>query len=166
MRIAITLLAMLFCTMPCVAQDKPDFSGTWKLNLEKSDYGDMQGPSIRTDIIEQDSEKISDHVRLEGRKKSLEYTLTFTADGKETVYAKGSEVQMGIVSLQAVSALWQGHMLVVTEKLKFQDSDLIAKNTYELSNDKQELTIQTSLRGEGVMMKMVFDKVSSSGKEN
>jgi hypothetical protein len=166
MKAATALLAMLFCIPFCRAQDKPELNGVWKLNLARSDYGDMQGPNTRTDTIEQDGAQVRESVSAEGRNKVQQYILTFTTDGKETVYAKGAEIQMGIVVLQAISATWQRHALVVTEKLRFQDSDLVAKNTYELSKDGQTLTIQTSLHGEGTVMKMVFDKVPFNDKTN
>lgn len=159
-------LVVLFCMPLCQAQDEPNLSGIWKLNLAKSDYGDMQGPNTRTDTIEQNGANIRESVSAEGRNKVQQYTLAFTTDGKEVVYAKGSELQMGIVALQAISALWQGSSLEVLEKLRFQDSDLMAKNIYELSKDGLTLTIRTSLNGEGEIMKMVFDKVPSGSKAN
>ena len=33
---------------------KPNFSGTWTLNVSKSDFGMLPGPTSRTDVIEHD----------------------------------------------------------------------------------------------------------------
>ena len=61
--------ALLFAVASTLrAQQQPDFSGTWKLNLVKSDYGDMQGPETRTDVIEQhDGRTEQEHPDLQRR---------------------------------------------------------------------------------------------------
>lgn len=157
--VTIALLAML-CFCNCMeAQDKPDLSGTWKLNLAKSDYGDTPGPSSRTDTIEQRGESISESVESEYRNKPQRYTLEFSTDGKKRVLPPGAGVNVGSTTLKSIFASWQGPSLVVTEILNFQGLDLPAKNTYTLSGDGSTLTIAVSLGGGDTAFQYVFDRV-------
>lgn len=95
--------ALLFVAASTLrAQQDPDFSGTWKLNLAKSDYGDMQGPETRTDVIEQHDGQISENVTAEGRHRKQHYTLTFATDGSLTTLPPG--IRLGTVSILSVSA--------------------------------------------------------------
>src|SRR5260370_26152508 len=80
-----------------LAQGHPDFSGTWKLNLDKSDYGDLQGPETRIDVIEQHDGHVSERVTAEGRHRKQQYTLQFATDGSET--ALPPETKMGSVTI-------------------------------------------------------------------
>ena len=157
--ITIALLAVL-CFCNCMeAQDRPDLSGTWKLNLAKSDYGDTPGPSSRTDTIEQRGESISEGVVSVYRNKPQSYTLAFSTDGQKTILPSGVRVNIGSTTLKSISASWQGSSLVVTEILNFQDSVLPAKNTYTLSGDGSTLTIAVSLGGGDTAFQYVFDRV-------
>lgn len=146
-------------------QDRPDLSGTWQLNVAKSEYGDMQGPSSRTDVIEQHANEIRESVLAEGRHKTQQYTLTFSTDGKKTEFPVGAEVHMGSVTLQSISATWQDKSLIVLEKVRFQDSDLVVKNKYTLSPDGKLLTIATSLNGE-VLETFAFDRLPMKTKRS
>ena len=45
------LLAIGLVALPGLAQSKPDFSGTWKLNVGKSDFGQVPGPDSETMVV-------------------------------------------------------------------------------------------------------------------
>lgn len=154
------LVALSLCTH-AEGQPKPDLNGVWKLNVAKSDYGDMPGPSSRTDIIEQRGEDISESVVSLTRNKIQRYTMFFSTDGRRTVLSPREQVDTGFVTLKSISATWQGSSLVVIQVLGFDEVDLLAKNTYSLSADGSTLTILISLGGEGIAAKYVFDRVPS-----
>jgi hypothetical protein len=151
--------ALLFAaTSTLRAQQQPDFSGTWNLNLTKSDYGDMQGPETRTDVIEQHDGQISENVTAEGRHRKQQYTLTFATDGSPTKLPPG--IRLGTVSILSVSAHWQQAALIVTQNLLFQDARLVATNTYTISDDRNTLTVALSLDGGSrTDATFVFDRV-------
>ena len=44
-KISITLAAAVFAFALLAAQTKPDFSGTWKVNVQKSDFGPFPTPT-------------------------------------------------------------------------------------------------------------------------
>jgi hypothetical protein len=151
--------ALLFLIAPTLrAQQPPSLTGTWNLNLAKSDYGDLQGPETRTDVIEQHDGQISETVKAEGRHRKQQYTLTFATDGQATTLPPG--IRMGSVAILSVSARWRGAALIVTQHLKFQGAPLVATNTYTLSDDRNALTIAFSLDGGSrTDATFVFDRV-------
>jgi len=152
-------IALMFIVAPTVrAQERPDFSGIWKLNLAKSDYGDLQGPESRTDIIEQHDGRISESVTAEGRHRKQQYTLSLATDGSET--ALPPDTRTGVVTILTVSARWRENALAVTQHLKFQGAALIAIYTYLLSDDDNTLTMRLSLNGGSrTDATFVFDRV-------
>jgi hypothetical protein len=157
--IILVVIALLAAAAPTThAQGHPDLSGTWKLNLDKSDYGDLQGPETRIDVIEQNDGHVSERVTAEGRHRKQQYTLLFATDGSET--ALPSETKMGSVTILSVSANWQGETLVVTQKLRFQDASLMATNAYQLAGDGKTLTIALTLGSDRVpAATFVFDRI-------
>jgi len=158
-RILTALFLVLWNPFLAWTQTKADFSGTWKLNLEKSDYGDLQGPSSRIDVIDQKGELISERVVAKVRNKIQNYTLTFSTDGRTTVLPQDSYVRMGFVTLHNISAYWQDSSLVVMQGMYFEDYDIVAKNLYSLSADGNTLIIAVSLNGGDSAAKFVFDRV-------
>jgi hypothetical protein len=158
--VTIALLALLCCFHYASAQEPPDLSGTWKLNLDKSDYGDLSGPSSRTEVIEQHDGTITESIVSEFRNKPQQYKLVYSTDGSKSVLPADAGVRIGFVALKSISASWKGSALVVTQILNYQDSDLMAKNTYTLSSDGRTLTIAISLFGGPTAATYVFDRVS------
>jgi hypothetical protein len=152
------VIALVLAAPMTRAQAHPDLSGTWKLNLDKSDYGDLQGPETRIDVIEQHDGHVSERVIAEGRHRRQEYTLLFAADGSETALPPGTK--MGSVTILGVSAKWQDAALVVTQRLRFQGAPLMAANTYTLSADGRTLTIAVALgNGSRTAAMFVFDRI-------
>ncbi len=160
-RLLLPIALMLAAASPARAQVRPDFSGTWRLDLAKSDYGDLQGPEARTDVIEQHVGRISESVTAEGRHRKQRYTLIFATDGTQTALPPGT--RMGSVTILSVSARWQPASLIVTQKLRFQGALFEAANTYTLSANGNTLTIALALGGEsGTAATFVFDRIPTA----
>ena len=118
--------------------DPPNLSGTWKLNISKSDFGAIPGPASQTDTID-DSEpsvKIAEDQKG-GMMGDLNITTAISTDGKETT-SKG----MGDAEVKS-TAHWEGGTLVVNSKTSFQGSDITIKDSYSLSSDGKTLTEKT-----------------------
>jgi hypothetical protein len=62
--LSITFLLTL-TAFTVVAQQKTDFSGTWKLNIAKSDFGPLPAPASRTDVVTHKDNSLSDKVTQE-----------------------------------------------------------------------------------------------------
>lgn len=144
------LLIFLATGHNAVAQNKPDFNGTWKLNVAKSDYGDRPGPSSRIETIEEHDGTISDSVVSVMRSKTYRYTLVFPTNGQKTEVSANGGIDIGYITLRSISAVWQGNALAVTEALQFESSDFLEKDLYTLSADKKSLTIAVSISGHAI----------------
>ncbi len=136
-----------------LAQGKPDFSGTWKLNVAKSDFGILGGPTSRTDVITHKEPSVTNSVTAEGAQGKQEYTINYTTDGKEAVNKIGPREIKSTVK-------WAGSSLVVSSKFVFNDADVNGEATWILSPDGKTLTVSahfTSTMGDADQ-KFVFEK--------
>jgi hypothetical protein len=116
------------------AQSKPNFSGTWKLNVTKSDFGPVPAPDTRTDVIDHSDPalKVSTSV-TGGPQGNMEATSNYTTDGKEATNHMGPrEVKATVV--------WDGPKLVVNAKTTYQEAELGIKSIWILSDDGKTLT--------------------------
>ena len=113
----------------------PNLSGTWKLNVAKSNFGQMPGPASQTNTIEDNEPSIK---IVEDQKGGMmgDFTATtnLTTDGTETT-SKG----MGDAEVKS-TARWESSTLVVNSKTSFQGSDVKIKDSYTLSPDGNTLT--------------------------
>jgi hypothetical protein len=114
---------------------QPNFTGAWKLNVSKSNFGQIPPPASQTDTID-DSEpsvKIAEDQKG-GMMGDMNLATTLSTDGKET-----TSTGMGGAPVMS-TAHWDGVALVVDSKTSFQGSDVKIKDTYTLSSDGKTLT--------------------------
>ncbi|MEO6803453.1 MAG: hypothetical protein ABI197_09455 [Granulicella sp.] len=157
--LAIALLILVGAT--ALAQEHPDLSGSWRINLAESDYGDLQGPDTRVDVIEQHDGRVSDRVTVEGRRRKQQYTLLFVTDGTETALPPGTKT--GITTILTVSGQWQGNVLVVIQKVQSQGIRLVLANRYTLSGDGKTLSVTVSRENDSkALADFVFDRILPS----
>jgi hypothetical protein len=120
-------------TAPAMGGEKPNFSGVWKLNVAKSDFGVMPPPDSRTDTIEHKEPTLKLARDEKGAEGARNYIINTSNDGKEVINNWGGmEVK--------ITANWEGPALAATIKLKFQDNDIVIKQTSTLSADGKVLT--------------------------
>jgi hypothetical protein len=135
------------------AEGQPNFSGTWKLNVAKSEYGPLPGPESRSDVIEHNESGVKDKVSASNQQGKQEYTMAFKTDGSETV-------QKILDRDVKVSAKWEGQAMVVTTRIAVNDMQIDIKANWTLSADGATLTQAvhlTSTMGEADQ-KMVYEK--------
>ncbi len=147
-------VAALALATSLAAQSKTDFSGNWTLNVTKSEFGPMPGPSTRTDVIEQTDAALKDAVTQAGPQGDVNATANYDLGGKETTN------QLGPLSVTSTLA-WDGSDLVVNSKSNFQGTDVTLKAVWTLSADGKTMTQNTHISAGGLGefdQKMVFDK--------
>lgn len=116
------------------AQQKPDLSGTWKLNVAKSDFGVLGGPDSRTDVITHKEPSLTDDVTAESAQGKQQYTVKYTTDGKEATN------QIGPREIKS-TLKWEGSNLVISSKFTYNEAEVIGQSTWALSADGKTLTI-------------------------
>ena len=117
------------------AQAKPNFSGAWKLNTAKSDFGAMPAPDSRTDIITHEDPDLKDSYTQSGQMGELTAEMKYSTDGKETTNSvRGNQIK--------TTAKWDGDELAIAGKTQFNGADVTLSDRWSLSADGKTLTIQ------------------------
>lgn len=141
--LALLLIAACGSTLFAQESTKPDLSGTWSLNLEKSKVAKKTRPRTETLVVTCSGSSIVAHYSIDGR----DSTETYTSDGKERIVR---EFQGGeLVS----KARWKG-LVLITEtyaRIKVPNQPLITGSDiihvtehWKLSTDGRELTIEVN----------------------
>jgi hypothetical protein len=117
------------------AQAKPNFSGDWKLNTAKSDFGAMPAPDSRSDKIVHEDPDLKDSYTQNTQMGEITAEMKYSTDGKETTNTvRGNEVK--------TTAKWDGDELTIDGKASFNGADVTLKDRWSLSADGKTLTIQ------------------------
>jgi hypothetical protein len=137
--ILILALSSLALSARLIGQDtkpaaKPNFTGTWKLNVEKSDFGPTPAPQSMVDKVDhQESSLKIISTRVDGGTESTA-NLSLTTDGKEgTNTVHGSEVRSKLK--------WDGAALLIDSSISVDGNALSLKDKWTLSQDGKTLTI-------------------------
>ena len=145
--LAVCLLACA-CALAAVAQAKPDFSGTWKMNPAKSKF-ERGGPDGIILKFEQKDANLSEVLTLTGGNGERRVEAQYTADGKETDVDMGGRPTKGSIK-------WEGETLVIAWKGEGRSFTRKCK----LSADGKTLTLEViQVNDNGTVTDMVvFDK--------
>jgi hypothetical protein len=135
--------------------NKPDFSGQWKLNINKSDFGQMPAPS-------------SALMKIEHKEPGLKITRTIgTDDGKrttETVYStdgKDITVKLPGSNPGKSTAKWDGSALVIESMTSLNGEEFRVRWKWTLSKDGKTLTtVRTFSRGEAAQTEVYEIKLN------
>ena len=134
------------------AQQKPNFSGTWTLNVAKSDFGILGGPNSRTDVIIHKGPSLSNVIVANTQQGKQEFKHNYTTDGKATVN------QLGTVEIKS-TAKWVGSNLVISSTY-ILNAPVSSEARWTLSPDGKTLTISTRFKGSlgNTSQNLVFEK--------
>jgi hypothetical protein len=134
----IMLAAMAFAALAAAA-DKPNFSGQWALNVDKSNLGPMPPPASMTRKVDHSDPALTMTQAVTGGPQGDQtFTLKCTTDGKET-----SNEFMGTQA--KTSATWEGENLVITMKADFQGTPITLVEKWSLSDGGKTLTDSTHI---------------------
>jgi hypothetical protein len=147
------LIAAALCALAAFAQSKPNFSGTWKLNGSKSDYGPMPAPEKYISKIKHEDPKLEISSDVSGQQGEYTAETKYTTDGKECANT--------IRNFSMKSTLkWDGDALTFDSKADFNGNEILFKDKWSVSTDGKTLTIDrhiTAPQGD-LDQKQVFDK--------
>lgn len=127
-----TLFVIAAAAGMALAADKPDFSGSWKMDADKSTFGPMPPPTSMTRKIDHKDPAISVEEARSGA-QDITMTMKYSTDGTETTNSlMGNDVKS--------KAVWEGKTLVITSAANFGGSDVKLVDKWTLAEDGKTLT--------------------------
>jgi hypothetical protein len=128
-----TLFVIAAAANMAMAADKPDFSGNWKLDADKSTFGPMPPPTSMTrKVVHKDPDLAVDQAQS-GDQGDQNTSMKYSTDGKETTNSMmGNDVKS--------KAVWEGKTLVITSAANFGGADVKLTDKWSLSDDGKTLT--------------------------
>jgi hypothetical protein len=153
---ALSKLALIIAALASIAlaADKPNFSGDWKMNAAKSNFGPIPAPATYTRKVTHMEPSITIENTQTGTALGDQHdTRTYTTDGKEVSYqANGADVKAAIT--------WDGNALLINSKASIQGMDIIIKDTITLADDGKTMTdaVHVASPQGDIDLALVFDK--------
>ena len=150
-----TFFAALALSAPvgASAQAVPNFSGTWALQVDKSDFGMMGGPTSRTDVIDHQEPKLTIKRTITGPNGEITSNLVYAVDGKP--------YKNTVANAETTSTLsWDGQTLVMVTLYPSPQGEATITDRYTLSADGKTLTQDRSvaIQGQNLAQKMVLTR--------
>ena len=122
------------------AEDKPDFSGNWKLDIEKSDFGSFPAPRSASMKVDHKDPKLNLTSNAATQMGNHTVDLKLMTDGTETE----NEISGTPVKNRAH---WEGRLLVVESKIATETGEVTAVDRWLLSSDRKTLTLERKWSG-------------------
>ena len=120
------------------AQDVPNFTGKWSLDLSKSDFGPMPPPESMTYVIDHKEPAIKIVSTQKGQQGETTNERNVTTDGKDNV--NKMRMPMGETEVKSTTK-WAGKTLTTAFKLDIQGMALDIVESWKLSDDGKVLTV-------------------------
>jgi hypothetical protein len=116
------------------AQTRPNLSGTWKVNMSKSDFGRGPAPDARTDRIAHQDPNLKDTITQSNQQGEITYDMNYFTDGRETTNTIRKNEFKSV-------AHWEGDQLAIESKGSLGGA-VTLKDHWSLSEDGKTLTLQ------------------------
>ena len=146
--------ALLLSAMAVSAFAKPNLSGTWKLDVAKSEFGSLPAPATMTRVITHADPSLTVKTTQSGDRGPFTSELKYTTDGKESVNAtRVGEVKSFVA--------WDGDTLVVKYKVKNPNAgEFDIEERWDLTDGGKGMVVTSKLTGgpEPISRKLIFTK--------
>ncbi|MFN7933655.1 MAG: hypothetical protein U0R19_10025 [Bryobacteraceae bacterium] len=127
--------ACLLLVTPAMA--KTDFSGTWKIVLDKSDFGPMPPPEKVEQVIAQKDSDLKVNMTQVSQNGEVKFELNYSTEKETTNTFRNAPMKS--------TAKWDGDKLVIVSKLEFQGNEIVIQDTWALSDEGKTLTMDRKL---------------------
>ena len=133
-RILVPICTLMFLAAVMHGFAQPDFTGTWKMNASKSQFGPMPAPdSVTLKVEHKDPNLKTSMTTVGGPQGDQTVDAKYTTDGKECVNS--------IMGTDAKSKVtWDGDAMVTDTKVDFGGAEITLKAKWTLSSDGKVLT--------------------------
>jgi hypothetical protein len=123
---------------------QPVFSGAWKLDVGKSDFGQVPPPNSECEIIQQTPDSLTIATANDSDDTGNQvYILPVPIAATEAPTPTGNFPASADFKVLASKAQWQGATLVLDQKMNYKGSAGTIHAVYSLSSDGKTLTRQT-----------------------
>ena len=123
-------LSILSLVTRVEAQNKPNVSGTWRMNAEKSKF-QQGGPKAIVIKFDQQGSTLKESITITGEQGERTESFTYTLDGKEgTQQIEGEQIKS--------TAAWDAESLVLEFK---NDEGMSFRRKITVSGDGKTMTI-------------------------
>ncbi|MEO8025941.1 MAG: hypothetical protein ABI823_05690 [Bryobacteraceae bacterium] len=152
-RVLLMALVIAASAATSVAADHSGFNGSWKANLQKSDFGGQPAPDqwIRTLTIQNGKITLASIQARDGQELKSEFTLP--TDGKQISMQMGGGDAKG-------TAVWEGDTLVIKTQRDSMNGEIVQNERATLAADGKAITFDVAIQvgGNDLKMKMIFEK--------
>ncbi|MBI3401766.1 MAG: hypothetical protein HY048_10125 [Acidobacteria bacterium] len=134
-----TAALVLLVSVSARAQNAmPNFSGTWTLDLAKSDFGPAPPPDSVVMTIDHKEPSLKSTTVQKGQQGDAANESTITTDGKENVNRlRAAGMEQDVKS----TSKWNGKRLTTERGFEIQGMSIGMNDAWELSDDGKVLTI-------------------------
>lgn len=136
------------------ADKKPDYSGVWILNANRSEYGDQIPPkSLIQKVAHQEPSLSVESTETSPLDQAVKLEMKYTTDGKECLNKiQGTEVR--------ATATWEGNELLIHSWSQFGGSKIDLTDRWRLTDSGTTLVVQRHVEGNAGKFDqtIVFDK--------
>jgi len=148
LRTLILTLALALCALA-----KPNYSGNWKMDPGKSDFGPMPAPTLMERRVNHEDPKLEVSTRQSGQQGEISTELKYTTDGKESINTiRGVEVKS--------VAKWDGDDITIEYKRSTPNGEVSISERWKLAGEGKVFTVTMKVAGGfgEFEAKMHFDK--------
>ena len=124
----------LFGLTAISAYAKPNFSGDWKLNVSKSDFGQFPAPSNMTQKVTHAEPSLKVAAKIATDNGDFDFESNYSTDGTETTNTLGPNEMKSV-------AKWDGETLVIVTTGQFGDNEVTITDKWQLSEDGKTTTV-------------------------
>jgi hypothetical protein len=152
-------LALVAVSLAAAAGNRPNFSGVWRLDTSKSEFGKAPPPRALTSHIEHHDPELKVHTEITGPQGAYSTDYTWVTDGRENVNTvRGNEIRATVV--------WNGQTLISNAKTTVNGAALTIVDVWSLSGDGHTLTVSRTVQGpQGTAeQKYVYEKNEESAR--
>jgi hypothetical protein len=140
MRVRFLLIPILF-SIACIAAETPNFSGIWKMDLSRSDFGPQTAPQSAEYVVRHVGATIAFNYSQDGKTSRVD----LTPDNEERVSSTTSETAVW------TRAYWSGNVLVIESRERKRygtqgTTGVSWTSRWSLSSDGHELNIDRKIR--------------------
>ncbi len=128
----------------------PNLTGTWVMAADKSDFGPMPAPKVRTDVVDHKEPNLTIKRTVTGPDGTPAVVdLKYAVDGKQYT---NTTPQGDIKS----TLKWDGNVLVVASVVSTPNGDADVTDRFSLSEDGKTLTQNRTIAAQGQEFKQTI----------